>query len=238
MRIAISGSTGFIGKRLTADFSLREWKVIPITRSDLSLSVEDLAKKLNGVDVVINLAGAPIAKRWNEKYKQVLISSRIDSTKKIVSAINSLVNKPKLFISTSAIGIYDSTSTHTEQSLNYSGNFLSDLCIKWEQEAKKADIRTIIFRLSVVLDKNEGAFPKMFLPFKLGVGGKIGSGKQAFSWIYIEDVLNAFVFAIETENISGIFNLTSPNPITNIELTKAIGKATSKATYTKKIQIQ
>lgn len=230
MKIAISGSTGFIGKRLTAKFIEKNIEVISIKRDDLLLSIEDLSKKIEGVDVIINLAGAPIAARWNENYKQLLVSSRIESTKKLVSAINYLKIKPNLFISTSAIGIYDTIGIHTEQSVNYGGNFLSDLCINWEQEALKAQTRTAIFRLAVVLDKNEGALPKMLLPFKLGLGGKIGNGKQHFSWIAIEDLINAYLFIIERKELSGIFNLSSPQPINNIELTKVIGKTLKRPT--------
>ncbi|MEI6823201.1 MAG: TIGR01777 family oxidoreductase [Bacteroidota bacterium] len=230
MKIAISGSTGFIGKRLTAKFIEKNIEIISIKRDDLLLSIEDLSKKIEGVDVVINLAGAPIAARWNETYKQLLVSSRIESTKKLVAAINYLKIKPNIFISTSAIGIYDTIHIHTEQSVNYGGNFLSDLCINWEQEALKAQTRTSIFRLSVVLDKNEGALPKMLLPFKLGLGGKIGNGKQHFSWIAIEDLINAYLFIIEKKDLSGIFNLCSPHPINNIELTKVIGKTLKRPT--------
>ncbi len=230
MKIAISGSTGFIGKRLTAKFIEKNIEVISIKRDDLLLSIEDLSKKIEGVDVVINLAGAPIAARWDESYKQLLVSSRIESTKKLVAAINYLKIKPNIFISTSAIGIYDTIHIHTEQSVNYGGNFLSDLCINWEQEALKAQTRTAIFRLSVVLDKNEGALPKMLLPFKLGLGGKIGNGKQHFSWIAIEDLINAYLFIIERKDLSGIFNLSSPHPINNIELTKVIGKTLKRPT--------
>ncbi len=230
MKIAISGSTGFIGKRLTAKFIEKNIEVISIKRDDLLLSIEDLSKKIEGVDVIINLAGAPIAARWNESYKQLLVSSRIESTEKLVSAINYLKIKPNIFISTSAIGIYDTIGIHTEQSVNYGGNFLSDLCINWEQEALKAQTRTAIFRLSVVLDKNEGALPKMLLPFKLGLGGKIGNGKQHFSWIAIEDLINAYLFIIERKDLSGIFNLSSLQPINNIELTKVIGKTLKRPT--------
>ena len=230
MKIAISGSTGFIGKRLAAKFIEKNIEVISIKRDDLLLSIQDLSKKIEGVDVVINLAGAPIAARWNESYKQLLVSSRIESTKKLVTAINYLKVKPNLFISTSAIGIYDNIGIHTEQSVSYGGNFLSDLCINWEQEALKAQTRTAIFRLSVVLDKNEGALPKMLLPFKLGLGGKIGNGKQHFSWIAIEDLINAYLFIIERNDLSGIFNLSSPQPINNIELTKVIGKTLKRPT--------
>jgi len=224
MKIAISGSSGFIGKRLTDRFTEKKIEVISIKRDDFLLSIQDLSKKIEGVAIIINLAGAPIAARWNENYKQLLVSSRIETTKQLVAAINHLNIKPDLFISTSAIGIYNNVAIHTEQSVNYANNFLSELCMNWEHEALKADIRTAIFRLSVVLDKNEGALPKMLFPFKLGLGGKIGNGKQYFSWIAIEDLINIYFFIIERKELSGIFNLASPHPINNIELTKVIGK--------------
>ena len=233
MKIAISGSSGFIGKSLTDRFTEKKIEVISIKRDDFLLNIQDLSKKIEGVDVIINLAGAPIAARWNQSYKQLLVSSRIETTKKLVAAINHLNVKPNLFISTSAIGIYNNVDIHTEQSVNYGNNFLSELCMNWEHEALKAEIRTVIFRLSVVLDKNEGALPKMLFPFKLGLGGKIGNGKQHFSWIAIEDLINIYFFIIERKDLSGIFNLASPQPINNIELTNTIGKALKKPTIFK-----
>ena len=231
MRIAISGSTGFIGKRLSKSFIENNWEVLPITRQDISLSAKELSRKIENVDIIINLAGAPIAARWTDEYKKTIVSSRIFTTQKIVSAINLLKDKPKLFISTSAIGIYNNVDIHTENSLKFENDFLSNLCQDWEMEANKAEITTVILRFSVVLDNNEGALPKMLLPFKLGVGGKIGNGTQHFSWISIDDLISAFFFIINKENITGVFNLAAPEPTNNIELTKEIAKALKRPSF-------
>ena len=233
MKIAITGASGFIGKKLIERFKLLKWEVIPLNRVDLELGEDWLAQKIDKSNVIINLAGAPIAKKWTKQYKEILYNSRIQTTCNLQHAINKLERKPELFISTSAIGIYDSFHEHDEESNYFADNFLAHICKDWEKEALKSESKTIIFRLSVVLDKNFGAFPKMLFPFKLGLGGKIGNGKQFFSWIHIEDLINAVVFVIENKSEAGIYNLASPNPVTNIELTRLIaGKLKKPAFFT------
>ena len=186
---------------------------------------------LNTTDIVINLAGANIINRWSESYKKLLYSSRIDTTSKIVKAINSISNKPKILISTSAVGIYDNISTYDENG-SFSNDFLSNLCQDWEKEALKAKNETTkvaIFRFGIVLGQEGGALQKMITPFKLGLGGTIGSGKQAFSFVHIDDLLNAYKFVIENSH-EGIFNLTAPKPTTNKGLTLALGKTLKRPT--------
>ena len=131
--------------------------------------------------------------------------------------------KPKLFISASAVGIYPDKGIYSETSTSEGTGFLADVCIRWEEEAQKLsrDIRLVVARLGVVLSKDGGALPKMLLPFRFFVGGKIASGKQGFSWIHIEDVLNAIQFIIEHEDLSGVVNLVSPQPLTNRAFTRA-----------------
>lgn len=144
----------------------------------------------------------------------------------------SVENKPKLFISTSAVGIYSNKDCYDEESFEYANDFLAKLCQDWEKEAFKAkeyEIRTAIFRFGIVLGKG-GALKKMLLPFKLGVGGTIGDGNQHFSFIHIEDLLNAYKFLIENIDLNGVFNLTAPTPTTNKGLTQALGKALNRPT--------
>ncbi|AXX94317.1 TIGR01777 family oxidoreductase [Arcobacter ellisii] len=228
--IAISGASGFVGTSLTKFFSNVGYKVIPISREILNNN-NKLEELLNTTDIVINLAGANIINRWSESYKKLLYSSRIDTTSKIVKAINSISNKPKILISTSAVGIYDNISTYDENG-SFSNDFLSNLCQDWEKEALKAKNETTkvaIFRFGIVLGQEGGALQKMITPFKLGLGGTIGSGKQAFSFVHIDDLLNAYKFVIENSH-EGIFNLTAPKPTTNKGLTLALGKTLKRPT--------
>ncbi|MGE4383860.1 MAG: TIGR01777 family oxidoreductase [Arcobacter sp.] len=228
--IAISGASGFVGTSLTKFFSNLGYKIIPISREILNNN-NKLEELLNTTDIVINLAGANIINRWSESYKKLLYSSRIDTTSKIVKAINSISNKPKILISTSAVGIYDNISTYDENG-SFSNDFLSNLCQDWEKEALKAKNETTkvaIFRFGIVLGQEGGALQKMITPFKLGLGGTIGSGKQAFSFVHIDDLLNAYKFVIENSH-EGIFNLTAPKPTTNKGLTLALGKTLKRPT--------
>jgi uncharacterized protein (TIGR01777 family) len=232
MRVAITGASGFVGKHLTEMFKERGDEVLSIGRAELKLSSKDIANILAGSEVVINLAGSPIVGRWSEKYKKILRSSRIDTTHKLVEAISQMETKPKHLISTSAVGIYNNRETHGEESTNYSDGFLSTLCRDWEGEAKEVEkfgVNLAIFRFGIVLGRDGGALQKMLLPFKLGVGGKIGSGKQGVSFIHIEDLKSAYTFVIE-RGLSGVFNLGSPQPTTNLEMTKALGKALHRPT--------
>ncbi|MDX9960205.1 MAG: TIGR01777 family oxidoreductase [Aliarcobacter sp.] len=228
--IAISGASGFVGSSLNKYFSNLNYKVISISRDVLN-NQEKLNEVISSSDIIINLAGANIINRWSESYKKLLYSSRIDTTSKIVNTINTITNKPKLLISTSAVGIYDNKSTYDEKG-NYSNDFLSNLCQDWEKEALKAkneSTKVSIFRFGIIMGKDGGALQKMITPFKLGVGGVIGSGNQAFSFIHIEDLLNAYKFVIENE-YEEVFNLSAPVPTTNKGLTKALGKTLNRPT--------
>jgi uncharacterized protein len=224
MRAAISGINGFIGRRLRLALETRSWEVVPLQRQDFSLGIDKLSDKISGSDVVIHLAGAPIVHRWSRAYKHELQNSRIITTRKLVEAISSAKEIPALFISTSAIGIYSSRGRHTETMNEYGGDFIAKLCRDWETEASNASTvtRTVIFRLGIVLAKDGGAFPKMLLPFRLGFGGKIGNGKQGFSWIHIDDLISAYVFSIENKQMNGAFNLTSPEPNDNEGFTRIL----------------
>ncbi len=234
MKIVASGITGFIGSYLKTEFVVnRGWQVEALRTDDFSLPDDEFLKKLNGADVIINLAGATISARWTEDYKKLLYSSRIDTTRKIVGAIAKLKKKPKLFISASAVGRYAAEGVHTEEKGVYATDFLGRLAEAWEAEALKAadaGVRTVIFRFGVVLGPGGGLLAKLMLPFRLGLGGTIGDGKQPCSWVHIRDIADAFLAAIDNTKFSGIYNLTAPNPTTNGGLTKAIGGALHRPT--------
>ncbi|MCX6278747.1 MAG: TIGR01777 family oxidoreductase [Bacteroidetes bacterium] len=234
MVIAVSGASGFIGKTLVRILQQKDWTVRIINRDSFSLPDHDfLIQKIEGADVVINLAGAPVAKKWTPDYMKEIIASRVTTARKISDAINLAERKPALLISTSAIGIYDSKETHAETSLSLANNFLAKVCMEWEREARRAEIKTrvVIFRLGMVLGNDGGALEKMQRLFRIGLGGKLGSGKQAVSFIHIHDLMNAFIFAIENENLRGIVNAVSPYPSNNAEFTDILGKVFNQPTW-------
>lgn len=228
--IAITGASGFVGTNLNKFFSSLGYKILPISREVLN-NQDKLEEIINSSNIIINLAGANIINRWSESYKKLLYSSRIDTTSKIINAIKNSTNKPELLISTSAVGIYDNKQTYNEDG-NKNTDFLANLCNDWENEANKAKeygVKVSIFRFGIVLGKHGGALQKMITPFKMGVGGVIGSGKQAFSFIHIYDLLNAFRFVID-DLYEHVFNLTAPVPTTNKGLTLALGKTLKRPT--------
>jgi len=183
--------------------------------------------EIEGVDVVIHLSGAGIAdRRWTEERKQILRSSRIDTTRVLVDSLSRLKQKPRLLIVASAIGYYGPSGDEilTESSANGT-DFLALVCRDWEAEASRAaamGIRTVMLRFGVVLSGKGGALPRMLTPFKLGLGGRLGSGQQWMSWIAIDDVLGIMRYAIANEQISGPVNVVAPNPVRNEEFTRVL----------------
>lgn len=229
--VAITGSSGFVGTSLIHMFQGKGFKTIGIRREDLK-DVEKLTQIIEESDVVINLAGANIINRWSESYKKILYASRIDTTQSLVEAMNKASNKPELFISTSAVGIYKNKTCYDEENYELEDDFLGRLCKAWENSALRAQelgIRTAIFRFGIVMGQG-GALQKMVTPFKFGLGGTIGDGRQDFSFVHIDDLLRAYEFVYENDSLEGIFNLTAPVPTTNLGLTEALGKTLHRPT--------
>ena len=220
MKIAMSGASGFVANALKKRFP----DVVVIERND---DVKDIIQKLEGVDAVFNLAGAPIAARWDEAYKKVLWSSRIETTKKLVMAMNQ--SEVKHLISTSAVGIYPSGVPCDESSEKLGEDFLAHLAIAWEGEARKCTKKTTILRFGVVLG-NGGALEKMLPSFRLGLGGIIGNGAMVLSWIDIDDLVDIYAFVLE-KGLEGVYNATSPQPLTNFRFTKMLGKVLRRPTF-------
>jgi uncharacterized protein len=227
MKIAISGSTGFIGKQLS-DYLLRSGnELIVISRTDFTEAGNRLAKLINSADVIINLAGSSVVCRWNEQNRRQILESRVDTTRSLVDAVLKNLPEycPKIFINASAIGIYDYSVSHVERSESLSSGFLASVCKAWEYETEpleKVNLRLCKIRIGMVLGRGGGSFGKMLPIFKAGIGGKISTGQQTFSFIHILDFCRAIVHLIEHESCSGIYNLCSPAPTTNAIFTKTL----------------
>jgi hypothetical protein len=229
--IYITGGSGFIGSKLIEHWQT-SYNVKALSRSSglnrivYPESAEDFAELIDGSEALVNLAGASIVgKSWTDSYKQELRDSRINITKLCAEAIDLCDNPPKIFISASAIGYYGDRGDEelTEESQPANG-FVADLCKDWESSAEIQNLKTKLFipRIGIVLDKGFGALSKMEAPFKLFVGGPVGSGMQWFSWIDIDDLVGIFDWAIKKE-AHGVFNVTSPNPVRMEEFSKALG---------------
>ncbi|TVQ73337.1 MAG: TIGR01777 family protein [Oceanospirillales bacterium] len=232
MRILVSGGSGFIGQALEKTLTSRGDQVVIWSRQ--SSSKTNWVKQLNDIkepiDAVINLAGAGIVdKRWSPERKQLLRDSRIQTTKTLVEWIAKQEHKPQSLISGSAIGYYGSHSTgELDENAAPIKGFTHQLCADWEAEALKAEalgVRVCLIRTGVVLGAKEGALKKMLPPFKFGLGGPIASGKQWMSWIHIDDEVAAICWLLDHPELSGPFNLTAPEPVTNEVFSKTLGKA-------------
>jgi hypothetical protein len=208
--------------------------VTALHTADFDLDDAALGQKLSGADLVVHLAGASISRRWTQAYKKVLYASRVETAKKMVRAMAKSQQKPKLFICTSAVGIYAPTGKHNEEDAAYADDFLGRLARDWESaaaESRTLGIRSIIFRYGIVLGHGGGILKEMLLPFSLGLGGTIGDGRQNFSWVHIDDLVRAYFFAVERPDMAGVYNLMAPNPTTNYGLTKALGSALRRPTF-------
>ncbi|MBE0496066.1 MAG: TIGR01777 family protein [Campylobacterales bacterium] len=233
MRIAMSGANGFVGSYLSKRFVEGGHEIVAITRFALA-DESALLATLKGCDAVINLAGATISERWTLAHKEAMMTSRIDTTRAIVNALKAMQTPPKVLISTSAVGIYETGKEHDETSDEFDKGFLGNLALEWEKEAlraKEAGARVAIFRFGVIVGKGGGALAKMIPIFKMGLGGVIGTGMQGFSWIHIEDLFRAYAWVLEEASREGIYNLTSPHPVTNKEMTRALGAVLNRPTF-------
>ena len=237
MRVLLSGSSGLIGKALIAALHDGGHETVRLVRRSVRADDEIAwdpnggsldANAFDGVDAVVNLSGAGIGdRRWTEAYKQVLLDSRVKSTALLADTMATLPEKPSVFLSGSAVGIYGNrgTETLTEQSAPGVG-FFPSLVQQWEaaaEPAAAAGIRTVLLRTGVVYSPRGGALRKLLPPFKMGLGGKFGSGKQFQSWVSIDDAIKAMLFLMETD-ISGPVNIATPNPVTNAEIARTLGR--------------
>jgi uncharacterized protein (TIGR01777 family) len=242
MKLVITGATGFIGSILAdrlwhqfhslALLSRRPPREEGVTKREWFFWDPPAGgaweERVDGADGIIHLAGEPIAgKRWSARQKEVLRTSRIDSTRALVNAIAGAKTKPKFFVSASAVGYYGPRGDEIVTEASPPGSdFLSALCAEWEGEALKAEahgVRVARIRTGIVLGEGQGALKKMVPPFKMFMGGPLGSGKQWMPWIHIEDEIGLLLFLMQNENARGAFNATAPNPVTMEAFAKALG---------------
>ncbi|MGO4371285.1 TIGR01777 family oxidoreductase [Paenibacillus sp. MCAF20] len=244
MRVAIAGGTGFIGKALSKALLARSDEVVIITRTisgnesfngspqaSRYVTWDQIAQQpslLEGIDAIVNLSGESINQRWTAAAKQRILQSRLTAAVRIAALYDSLAHKPKVVINASGISAYGMSldGEFDESSPIHVTDFLSGVVKEWELAADSiAAERLVKLRVGLVIDRKEGAFPLMALPYKLYGGGRIGSGKQWLSWIHIDDIVRLMLFCLDNDSISGAVNASAPEPLRNDEFGRAIGKA-------------
>ena len=255
MKVAVAGATGFVGRRLVQRLQAEGHQVVALTRnvdqarqvfSAANHSLEIIAytptesgdwqQAIAGCEAVVNLAGEPIAeKRWSLEEKAIILSSRQLVTRKLVEAMQQSSPKPGVLVNASAIGYYGTSETAVFDEASGPGDdFLAEVCQTWEVEAtqvKDAGIRVVILRLGIVLDKDGGALAKMLPAFRLFAGGMIGSGKQWFSWIHRDDVVDLILYALTHPEMAGVFNATAPHPVHMADLSHTLGQVLKRPSW-------
>jgi hypothetical protein len=242
MKVAVSGASGLIGSALVPALRTAGHDVVTLVRREPTAPHEIAwdpsgghlaAADLAGVDAIVNLSGATIGRRWNDRRKAEILESRVATTGLLARTAAGLDRKPAVFVVAGPTGIYGNRGDEvlTEESELGTG-FLADVGRAWEaaaQPARDAGIRVVDFRQGIVLSTEGGALERLLLPFKLGLGGRVGSGKQWWSWVELDDVVSAYRFVLDG-NLAGPVNLVSPNPATNEQLVKALGRALHRPT--------
>lgn len=232
MQVLISGASGFIGRRLRQALAAASHGTAALSRDPSRVPAE-----LAGADAVVNLAGEPIAaRRWTAARKERIRESRVNVTRALASAIASAERKPSVFVSASAVGYY---GPRGDEEIDESTpppatpDFLSRVCQDWEREARAAEphTRVVLLRTGIVLGKGGGALAKMLLPFRMGVGGPVGTGRQWMSWIHMDDEVGLILHALGSEAVRGPLNATAPSPVTNADLSHALGRALHRPSF-------
>jgi len=222
MNIAVAGASGFIGCRLAERLKREGHAVIPV-----SLRQTAQLQRLDGCDAVVNLAGEPIAQRWSASARERIRASRIDATLSLIQAMRG--HPPRVLINASAVGYYGSRGGEIlTEAAAPAQDFLGQVCLEWERADSSAlslGVRVASLRMGLVLGPGGGALQKMLLPFRLGLGGRIGGGRQWMSWIHIDDLTALICFLLQESTVRGAFNAVSPHPVTNAEFTRALARA-------------
>jgi len=245
MKILVSGSHGLVGKALVHSLTTDSHEVVKLVRADRSFGNFEIewhpnhgtidAERLEGFDAVVHLAGESIASgRWTDEKKRAIRDSRVKGTALLSETLSSLSRPPSVFVSASAIGYYGDRGDELLAENSAPGDqFLSSVCVEWENATRPASekgIRTACARFGIILDQHGGALAKMLMPFRMGIGGRVGSGKQWMSWIALDDVVNGLKFVLADNTIEGPVNFVAPNPVTNAEFTKTLGRILSRPT--------
>ena len=244
MKILIGGSHGLVGTALIKSLEAEGHEIFrlvrhaPTSKTEVEWSPDRYSialARIEGFDAVVNLAGESIAEgRWTDEKKRRIRESRVKGTKLLGDALANLTVPPKTFVCASAIGYYGNRGGELLTEASAPGDdFLAKVCAEWEQAtalAAEKGIRVVNARFGVILDNNGDALKKMLPPFRMGVGGRIGSGKQWMSWIALDDVIGGIKFALANESVRGPVNFVAPNPVTNAEFTKTLGKVLSRPT--------
>ena len=242
MRVLISGAGGLVGTELIKQLKALGHEPIALVRreaaGDHEISWKPGVERLDpeimeSIDAVVNLGGATTGRiPWTKNYMQTLISSRIETTKTLVEAINASKNQPKVLVSGSASGIYgDRGDELLDETAGKGEGFLSDLASAWEAEAQKANTRVVLARTTLVMSKKLGALGRLLPLIKAGIGGPLGSGNQWWAWISLEDEARAIIHLIDNDETTGAYNLTAPEPATCKEMVVALGKALKRPTF-------
>jgi uncharacterized protein (TIGR01777 family) len=244
MKILIAGASGLVGSALVSKLRAEGASVTPLVRSAAKDGEIEWhpdrgtidAPALEGFDAVVNLAGDGIANgRWTEEKKRRIVDSRVNGTRLLSETMAKLSRKPATFINASAIGFYGSRGNELVDEESGPGEgFLAGVCRQWESAtalAEQAGIQVVELRLGVILTKDGGIMGSMLRPFKLGLGGKVGSGEQVISWVAMDDVVAAVAFILQNESLRGPINVVAPRPVTNEEFTKTLGKVLSRPTF-------
>ncbi|HBQ61561.1 MAG TPA: TIGR01777 family protein [Balneolaceae bacterium] len=241
MNILITGGTGFIGEELRMLLLKEGHNLVIVTRSPAKYESEsaknqqfvswddDLSVHMNEMDAVINLAGENLfGQRWTDAVKKRIMNSRVESTRTLVEAMRKAENRPEVFVSASASGIYgDKGDEVLTEEASSADDFLAEVCKNWEAESQKATdfgVRVVNPRIGIVLEEGGGALEKMLTPFRFFVGGPVGSGEQYMSWIHRTDLCRSLIFPITTKEISGAYNVCAPNPVTMNKFAEALGE--------------
>lgn len=250
MRVIITGGSGLIGRALTANLAQAGHEVIVLSRKpevvkDLPAgaraekwdgqSAQGWSQWIDAGTAIVNLAGATISKRWTASQKQAIRDSRVKAGRAIVEAVKAATEKPSVVVQSSAVGYYGPRgSEEIGEDASAGRDFLASVAQDWEgstAELEQLGVRRVIVRTGVVLDKRGGALPLMALPVKLFVGGPLGSGQQYLPWIHLDDEVAAIRFLIENSTAKGVYNLSAPQPLTNVEFTKVLGKVLNRPTF-------
>jgi uncharacterized protein len=243
MRVLVTGASGFLGSAVCDALLARGDETVGLSRDPQRArqgnptvtwhawnpaSERPPASALEGVDGVINLIGEPIDQRWSAATKTRIRESRERATKNLVDAISAMDPRPRVLVSQSAVGYYGNRGdTLMDESIGPGSGFDSDVCAAWEaaaHEAERIGLRVVVTRTGLVLDPGHGLLKQLLLPFKLGVGGPVAGGGQYMSWIHVDDEVRLLLWALDTEQATGTYNATAPNPVTNRELSKTLGR--------------